>query len=560
VQENEMLDGVKVDSLAEGVWRVSCPTRGGILTINCYLIEDGTGFTAIEPGPASTADLMLAGVSTLVQPGKIDRLILLDSSPFGASGAAAWRSAGFKGEIYADWRTALGISEAGIPGPFRFIHKDQDEYRCEGPVILEFRTFDETPGSLFALHCQTGILFSGRLGSSMGLDLPSTVSAMDRPQQLYQKTFGLPGLELPALIQGFGSTVPTLICPRFGSALAFDDPARLQIDKLSKEKAEGAGEVLALLEEVEKLRADNLDLQSAMVFASDAALRDELSGLYDRAYANEFLRSLIIQGNSFCAAFIEIDRLKEYNRTAGVASGDQLLADIAGFLLENSSGGYLFRWAGPVFLLVLESDRESAYRRAEEIRAAVAAERRFSRPTTISVAIVGSDELETEGKDDILSDLQAYARARLKLLERRGGNEVLAESGSEIQEKSIALVLDGDSISADYLREFLNRQDFSAVGASRGGEALDLLAKYQPEVVIADAYLPQFDAFQIRARMLASADLRRIPFVLLVEAKTDEIVERAHTLQIFHIFEKPVPLRELLGVIRYLVRWVPDVR
>jgi CheY-like chemotaxis protein len=84
------------------------------------------------------------------------------------------------------------------------------------------------------------------------------------------------------------------------------------------------------------------------------------------------------------------------------------------------------------------------------------------------------------------------------------------------------------------------------------------MEKYQPEVVIADVYLPQFDALQIRARMLESGDLRRIPFVLLVEAKTDEIVERAHALQIFHIFEKPVPLRELLGVIRYLVRWVPD--
>jgi diguanylate cyclase (GGDEF)-like protein len=558
VQENEMSDGVRIDSLAEGVWRVSCPTRGGILAVNCYILQDDSGFTAIEPGPASTAEFILAGAATLVHPGSINRLVLLDASPLAASGAGAWRSAGFKGEIYADWRTALGISEAGIPGPYRFIHKERDEYRCEGEAILEFRIFEALPGTLFARHCRTGLLFSGRLGSSMGRDLPAVTPDMGRPQQLFQKTFGLPGLDLPALLKGFEGTVPALICPRFGSALNPVNPANLLAAELSKEKAETSGEVMALLEEVEKLRADNLDLQSAMVFASDAALRDELSGLYDRAYANEFLRSLIVQGNSFCAAFIEIDRLKEYNRTAGVASGDLLLADIAGFILEHSADGYLFRWSGPVFLLVLESDRESSYRKAESIRAAVEAERRFSRPATISVAIVGSDELRTAGKDDILADLQALSRARLKLLERRGGNEVLAESGAEIQEKSMALILDGDSISADYLVEFLNRQDFSAVSASRGGEALDLMEKYQPEVVIADAYLPQFDALQIRARMLASADLRRIPFVLLVESKTSEIVERAHTQQIFHIFEKPVPLRELLGVIRYLVRWVPD--
>jgi diguanylate cyclase (GGDEF)-like protein len=555
-----MLDGVRVESLAEGVWRVSYPTRGGILTVNCYIIQDEKGFTAIEPGPASTADFMLAGVSTLIQPAKIDRLVLLDSSPFSASGTSAWRNAGFKGEIYADWRTALGISEAGIPGPYHFINKEKDEYRCDGQAILEFRIFEEAPGTLFALHCHTGLLFSGRLGSSMGRDLPSVVAALGRPQQLFKKTFGQPGLDLPALLQGFDDIVPAMICPRFGSALNPENPAGLLASDLSKEKAETSGEVMALLSEVEKLRADNLDLQSAMVFASDAALRDELSGLYDRAYANEFLRSLINQGNSFCAAFIEIDRLKEYNRTAGVASGDLLLADIAGFLLEHSAGGYLFRWSGPVFLLVLETDRESSYRKAEAIRAAVEVERRFSRPATISIAIVGSDELGTEGADDILSALQSHSRARLKLLERRGGNEVMAASGEEIQEKSIALILDGDSISADYLKEFLIRQDFSAVGASRGGVALELMDRYQPEVVIADAYLPQFDAFQLRARMLESADLRRIPFILLVEAKTDELVERAHTLQIFHIFEKPVPLRELLGVVRYLIRWAPDER
>ncbi|MDX9959332.1 MAG: diguanylate cyclase, partial [Spirochaetia bacterium] len=446
-----MSDGVRIDSLAEGVWRVSCPTRGGILAVNCYILQDDSGFTAIEPGPASTAEFILAGAATLVHPGSINRLVLLDASPLAASGAGAWRSAGFKGEIYADWRTALGISEAGIPGPYRFIHKERDEYRCEGEAILEFRIFEALPGTLFARHCRTGLLFSGRLGSSMGRDLPAVTPDMGRPQQLFQKTFGLPGLDLPALLKGFEGVVPALICPRFGSALNPVNPANLLAAELSKEKAETSGEVMALLEEVEKLRADNLDLQSAMVFASDAALRDELSGLYDRAYANEFLRSLIVQGNSFCAAFIEIDRLKEYNRTAGVASGDLLLADIAGFILEHSGGGYLFRWSGPVFLLVLESDRESSYRKAETIRAAVEAERRFSRPTTISVAIVGSDELRTVGKDDILADLQALSRARLKLLERRGGNEVLAESGAEIQEKSMALILDGDSISADYL-------------------------------------------------------------------------------------------------------------
>ena len=77
-----MLDGVKAARLAEGVWRVSSPLRGGILSFNCYVIKDETGFTVVEPGPASVAEQLLSGVSTLVQPARIDRLVLLDSSPF----------------------------------------------------------------------------------------------------------------------------------------------------------------------------------------------------------------------------------------------------------------------------------------------------------------------------------------------------------------------------------------------------------------------------------------------------------------------------------------------
>jgi diguanylate cyclase (GGDEF)-like protein len=555
-----------VDALANGVWRVSCLIRGGVLSVNCYVLQDDAGYTAIEAGPVSCSDVVLAGVATLVQPRDIARLVMLDDSPFSASAAIAWRNAGFKGPMVADWRTALGLAEAGVPGPFHHIHQERDVLESDGRTILEFRLFPGYPGQLYAMHVRSACLFTGALGSSIGRNLPLRVDQPGRPAQLYRASFGAgdPGLML--LSAGF-SAVPELLCPRFGPSMPFGAIYALSAGDANVGQAAlgamggpsgNAQEISALLQEIEQLRADNLDLQSAMVVASDAALRDETSGLYARTYADEFIRSIFGQGTRFCAAFIEIDRLKEYNRMAGVASGDRLINEVAGFLQEHAGEGYLFRWAGPIFLLVLESSREPAYLSVEAIRAAMESERRFSRPVTISAAIVGSDELQNANRDTVIQDLHGIARARLKLLERRGGNEVLAESGAVVQVKSLALVMDGDAVASEYLIEFLNRHDFSAAAAYRGAEALEMMEKYKPEVIIADAYLPQFDAFQIRTRMLASADLRRIPFVLLVHAKTDALVERAHQLQIFHIYEKPVPLRELLGVIRYLVRWTAD--
>jgi len=557
-----MSEEIRVEAIADGVWRMAGLSRGGILTVNCYLVREAASFIAIDAGPANQADAILAAMASVARPAEVGQLVLLDDGPFAASGLAAWRNAGFKGEIVADWRAALGIAAAGIAGPYRYVHKERDGFSCDGPSILELRILSGHPGQLFAMHCRTGCLFSGMVGSSMGRGLPTVSEAPGRAMRAFVAAFGSTGPALDEVVAAF-DPLPAMVCPRSGSCMRSDsipDPGVWTSAPVTSADGDAASkEVVSLLEEIDQLRTDNLDLRSSMVFASDAALRDEISGLYGRSYADEFLRSLIKQGSLFSGIFIEVDRLKELNREAGVEGGDRVIADAAGFLSERFTGGFLFRWSGPVFLLVLESDRKEAFVQAESMRASLEADRRFSRPVTVSAAIVGNDELRGDAPEARLSSLQSFARARLKLLERRGGNEVLADSGSDVREKTMALVLDGDSISADYLVEFLNRREFSAIGAGRGGEALELMERYQPEVVIADAYLPQFDAFQIRARMLASPDLRRVPFVLLAQAKTDELVERAHTLRIFHVFEKPVPLVELLGVVRYLIGHGSDV-
>ena len=53
--------------------------------------------------------------------------------------------------------------------------------------------------------------------------------------------------------------------------------------------------------------------------------------------------------------------------------------------------------------------------------------------------------------------------------------------------------------------------------------------------------------------MRASRDLHDIPFILVAATKSDEMIIRAHSLAIYHIFEKPVSMVELAGVARSLL-------
>lgn len=551
--------GPRAERLADGVWRVNVALRGGVLSHNGYIVAAGGAYLVVDPGYESGASALLAALPS-APPAAV---AALDSGASTLSALAALRRAGFPGEIWADWVDALALAESGLPGPYRYLH---GEGRADGPLGRygaegDGVRFFLAGGRLCALHERSGCLFTGLAASSMGRDLPASADGLGRPQAAFSEAFGIAApTRALALAEG-----ASLVCPRYGSALpasAWASGSAVPASASPGPRPGPSADMERLLGEIDKLRTDNLDLRSAMVVASDAALRDGLTGLYARPYAEEFIRSLAAQGSSYACAFVELDRLKEINRVAGPQAGDALLADLASALsecaAESGAAAYLFRWSGPVVLAALDGGRAEAAALGERFRAAVEAGRRFSRPLTVSVAVASSDELAAGAEP--ASALYALARARLKLLARKGGNAVLAESGEALAEKSLALVLDGDPIGAAYVVEYFAAREFAAAASSRGGEALELMERYKPELVIADAYLPQYDAFQLRARMLASTDLRGIPFVLLAELKTDELVERAQALGVYHIFQKPVPLRELYGVARYLAVGGADER
>lgn len=531
-----------VEAVHPDVWQIGIAIRGGILRHNIYVVYVAGRYVCIDAGAALNGDEFIDAVREIVQPEALASIILTDSSPFAASALERWRKRGFQGEIIGDWRCALEVAACGVTGPFRYLYKPVEYVGSENASGLKFVLVPESPGTLCVVHADSGCVFTGRAASSMGRKLPAVAETLGAPQVAYARNFGDYGPSLADALVAVAEDTG-LLCPRFGSMLRNQPGLRMTDDT---ERLE------TVIAEVERLRSDNLDLQSTIVFANDAALLDSFTGLYARAYAEQFIVSMNEQSAPFTCAFIQIDKMKEINRTAGTVIGDSIIKDLAGFLTERFPSVILFRWGGPVFLLVLEETVSVAQSLAHELVDAVAAQHRFAQSVTVSVALVGSTELQSTDERPPAQMMNAIAGARLRLLERRGGNGVLAESDPEFIETTPALIMDGDPVSSTYLREYLATNNVAAVVATSGDQAWELIERYQPEVIIADAYLPQFDAFQIRARMLASPEHRHIPFVLIAQAKADQLIERAHALKIFHVFERPVPLKELIGVVRHL--------
>jgi diguanylate cyclase (GGDEF)-like protein len=132
---------------------------------------------------------------------------------------------------------------------------------------------------------------------------------------------------------------------------------------------------------VNRLRASlaesNRKLQQALERIHDIAIRDELTGAYNRRFlmetlAREHARASRL-GGSFSVCLIDVDHFKKVNDTFGHAAGDRLLKHVAAVAAQGLRGVDVFgRFGGEEFLVVLpDTGRAGALFVAERIRAAV---------------------------------------------------------------------------------------------------------------------------------------------------------------------------------------------
>jgi diguanylate cyclase (GGDEF)-like protein len=118
-------------------------------------------------------------------------------------------------------------------------------------------------------------------------------------------------------------------------------------------------------------------LQRALRELEEQAIRDPLTGLYNRRYLLDFLDRELTRarraGMSLAVIMMDLDRFKQVNDTFGHDAGDCVLMEMAKLLKKSVRGSDMVcRFGGEEFLLVLtDATPETALRRCEEIRAAI---------------------------------------------------------------------------------------------------------------------------------------------------------------------------------------------
>jgi two-component system sensor histidine kinase/response regulator len=118
------------------------------------------------------------------------------------------------------------------------------------------------------------------------------------------------------------------------------------------------------------------------------------------------------------------------------------------------------------------------------------------------------------------------------------------------------LIVDDQPINVQLLKRKLERENMRVMAAYSGLEALDLIRKDKPDLILLDVMMPDMDGIEVCQRLQASDDTRTIP-VIFVTARTSKEgkIEGLNVGAVDYI-TKPIDLDETLARVQTQLRFV----
>ncbi len=109
------------------------------------------------------------------------------------------------------------------------------------------------------------------------------------------------------------------------------------------------------------------------------------------------------------------------------------------------------------------------------------------------------------------------------------------------------LIVDDDSVSRHVLTETLTAEGLDCVTAAGGAEALALLEKLHPALVLLDLMMPEPDGYAVLRHMRARPQLEDVPVVVLTALDSDEDIRRVFSSGADDYVHKPFRPAELVA-------------
>jgi DNA-binding NtrC family response regulator len=116
------------------------------------------------------------------------------------------------------------------------------------------------------------------------------------------------------------------------------------------------------------------------------------------------------------------------------------------------------------------------------------------------------------------------------------------------------LIVDDEERQRDALLAMLSGGDFDVMSAADGQEALERLATFNADVIVADLVMPRMDGFELLQRLKERGDLT--PAIVLTGfGSMEKALSAVHDLKAFWFLEKPVDPRAFKTLLERAIRY-----
>jgi diguanylate cyclase (GGDEF)-like protein len=231
------------------------------------------------------------------------------------------------------------------------------------------------------------------------------------------------------------------------------------------------------------------------------------------------------------------------------------LRDIMGPTLPQALSPFLEDT--PQYLLELEtavhgSDTETARAKAHAIKGSSG----NLGATTLAQLAKEAEELAIAGQTEQIASILPRLRIAYNAVATVLAAEVTGGDGqgeSDTDDVPQVLIVDDDRSTRSTLRYTLQRDGFKVEEAADGAQALTMLKRFKPDVILMDAVMPVMDGFTACARMQELPGGAAIPVLMITALEDNSSVERAFAAGASDYIPKPIHYAVLSQRVRRII-------
>lgn len=114
-------------------------------------------------------------------------------------------------------------------------------------------------------------------------------------------------------------------------------------------------------------------------------------------------------------------------------------------------------------------------------------------------------------------------------------------------EKPLVLIVDDVPKNLQVLGNILRKKDYNIAAATSGKQALDMVEKVLPDLILLDIMMPDIDGFEVCEKLKSSTRAKDIPVIFLTAKTTTEDIVKGFEVGAVDYLTKPFNSLELLA-------------